>query len=97
MSRKLWVMFVTSQAIGAGLAFFSSRLQVGVGGARELLWIPAILILLPGILLGYAADALDFGIRMGSWYGLPFFVIVVIINAACWNVIVLLVRRWARR
>ena len=97
MSRRLWVMFVTSQAIGAGLAFFSSRFQVGVGGTRDLLWIPAMLILLPGVLIGYAADAFDFGIRMGSWYGLPFFVVVVLVNAACWNAIIFFVRRRRHR
>jgi hypothetical protein len=34
----------------------------GFGGIREFLWMPAAFVLLPGILFGYAAEALD-GIR----------------------------------
>ncbi len=97
MSRKLWAIFVISQIIGVSLAFYSSRFQVGVGGVREFLWMPATLVLLPGILFGYAAEALDFGTRLSRWYGVPFFAIVVLLNAACWNVVVLLIQRRQRR
>ncbi len=96
MSRKLWAIFVMSQIIGVSLAFYSSRFQVGVGGVREFLWMPATLVLLPGILFGYAAEALDFGI-LSRWYGVPFFAVVVLLNAGCWNVVVLLIQRRQRR
>jgi hypothetical protein len=92
MSRKLWAIFVTSQIIGVGLAFYSSRFQVGVGGVREWLWVPATLVLLPGILFGYAADALDLGFLLSYWHAVPFFAAVVLLNAASWNVVVLLIQ-----
>jgi hypothetical protein len=97
MSRKLWMMFVIVQGVGVALAFYSSRFQVGVGGVRDLLWIPAMLVLLPGVVIGHVADALDFGGRLTLWYGLPFFAVVILINAACWNAIALLVQRRQHR
>ncbi|SRR5713101_3346881 len=93
MGRKLWAIFVISQIIGVSLASYSSRFEVGVGGAREFLWMPAMLLLLPGILFGYAVNALDSGIRLSHWHGLAFFAVVTFLNAAFWNFIVLLVRR----
>ena len=93
MGRKLWVIFFVSQIIGVGLASYSSRFQVGIGGVREFLWIPATLLLVPGVLFGYAMDALTSGNRFSHWHGLPFFAMVILLNAAFWNLIVLFVRR----
>ena len=95
MRRKLWVIFLVAQGIGVALAFYSSRFQVGAGGVRDLLWMPALLVLLPGVLIGYVADAL--GAQLTLWYGLPFFAAVILINAACWNAVALLVQKWQHR
>ena len=58
---------------------------------------PATLVLLPGILFGYVADALDFGIRLSHWRAVPFFAVVVILNVAFWNVVVRLIQKRQRR
>ena len=75
------------------MALYSSRFEVGAGGAHEFLWLPAMLLLLPGLLIGYVADGLNFSNVLGRWYGAPLFVIVVLVNAACWNGVILLTRR----
>ncbi len=95
MSRKLWVVFVISQIIGVSLALYSSRFEVGAGGAREFLWIPAALLLLPGILFGYIANVLSFRIfNLGS--SAAFYVVVVLLNAASWYAVVSIVRNRQR-
>ena len=96
MGRKLWAIFAISQILGVSVALYSSRFQVGVGGIREFLWMPATLVLLPGILFGYVADALDFGIRLSYWHAAPFFVVVVLLNVASWNVVVRLIQKRQR-
>jgi hypothetical protein len=93
MSRKLWMILAISQIIGVTLAAYSARFEVGAGGVREFLWIPAMIALFPGILLGYVADALGFANYLGHWYGLPFFASVVLLNVGCWNLVGLLSRR----
>jgi hypothetical protein len=90
MNRKLWAIFVILQTTGVSLASYSSRFEVGVGGVREHLWVPAMVALLPGVLLGYAAEALDVGNHLNRWHGAPFFLSVVLVNAACWSLVVLL-------
>jgi hypothetical protein len=96
MNRKLCAIFVISQMIGVGLALYLSRFQVGVEGVREFLWMPATFVLLPGILFGYAANELDLGI-LSQWYAVPFFAVVVLLNAICWNIIAFLIQRRQRR
>lgn len=96
MSRKLWAIFVILQIIGVSLASYSSRFEVGVGGAREFLWMPAMVALFPGILLGYAADALDVADYLSGWHGAPLFASVVLLNAGCWNLVALLSQRRRR-
>ena len=86
MSRRLWAMFFVSQVVGVSLASYSARFQVGVGGVREFLWIPAMVLLLPGVFVG----------AVSSWPELPFFVVVVIINAGCWTAVVVLVQKTLR-
>ena len=75
-----------SQVIGVSLASYSVRFQVGVGGVREFLWIPAMVLLLPGVFVG----------EVRSWPELPFFALVVIINAGCWNLVALLAEKKLR-
>jgi hypothetical protein len=96
MTRKLWAVFLISQIIGVSLFFYSSRFEAGVGGFREFVWIPAMLVLLPGILFGYAADALGLSNGLTRWYGLPFFAVVVLLNAGFWIAIMVLIQRWRR-
>ena len=95
MSRKLWAIFAVSQIIGVGLASYSSRFEVGVGGLREFLWIPAMLLLLPGILLGYATKALDVWGQLARWYDAPFFAVVILLNMGCWSAVHWVVHRRA--
>jgi hypothetical protein len=97
MGRKVWAIFVILQILGVSMALYSSRFQVGVGGVREFLWIPTTLVLLPGILFGYVADALDVGIRLSYWHAAPFFAVVVLLNVASWNVVVRLIEKRQRR
>ena len=91
MGRRLWMAFVIAQVIGVSLATYSSRFEVGLGGAREFLWIPATLVLFPGIFLGYGINAI--GIRLDYWYGLPFYAAIVLVNAGFWSIVVLMIRR----
>jgi len=86
MSRRLWTIFLVSQVVGVSLASYSARFQVGVGGVREFLWIPAMVLLLPGVFVG----------TVSSWPELPFFALVVIINAGWWNVVTLLIQKKVR-
>lgn len=95
MSRKIWAIFILSQIIGISLCLYSLRFEEGVGGVREYLWIPAMLVLLPGILFGFVADALDIGI-FSRWYGLPFLAVVVLLNTGFWNAVILLIKRSRR-
>lgn len=97
MGPKLWAIFIVSQILGVSVALYSSRFHVGVGGVREFLWIPATLLLLPGILFGYVADALDFGIRLSYWHAVPFFAVVMLLNVASWNLVVWLIQKRQRR
>ena len=55
-----------------------------------------MVVLFPGIMLGYAADALDVGNQLSRWYGAPFFALVVLMNAGCWNLVMLLIQRRRR-
>jgi hypothetical protein len=93
MSRKLWAIFLISQIIGVSLALYASRFEVGVGGVREFLWVPATLVLLPGVLFGFAADALGLEVGLTRWYGLPFFALVAVLNACSWIAIVRLIEK----
>ena len=86
MSRRLWTIFLVSQVVGVSLASYSARFEVGTGGVREFLWIPAMVLLLPGVFIG----------TVSSWPELPFFALVVIINAGWWNVVTLLIQNKVR-
>jgi hypothetical protein len=90
------MVFVVSQVIGVALAFYSMETEVGVGGVREFLSIPPLILLFPGWLLGYAALALDLN-QLDRWYGAPFFASVVVVNAVCWNLVAALIQRGLRR
>jgi hypothetical protein len=94
MSRRLWVVFAVSQAIGVALGVYSSLfVQVGMGGVREFLSILPLILLFPGWLLG----ALDLSTHlMDRWYAAPFLVSVVVVNAVCWNLIAVLMGRALR-
>ncbi|HEV8525844.1 MAG TPA: hypothetical protein VGQ71_15220, partial [Terriglobales bacterium] len=82
----------TTQLVGIGLGFYSTQFHVGIGGLRDFLWIPAVLLLLPGILLGYGIGTLDSLGKLAGWYGIAFFLAVVLINAVSWNALALVLR-----
>ena len=96
MSRKMWLVFTAIQLIGIGLGVFSMQYEVGIGGIREYLWIPAVVMLFPGILLAWGIGALDVMSRLGRWHGAPFFLIAVLCNIGFWTLLKGLLRIFRR-
>lgn len=84
--KKYWLTFVCTQVVGVLLAIYSMSLEVGIGGWREFVWIPAGFLLLPGVLLPLAAGGLDVSAWLGRWYSVPLFTLAVAVNCASWAV-----------
>ena len=87
MRRRMWLVFGVMQLIGVGLAVLSMQYEVGAGGIREYLWIPAAVMLLPGVLLAWGLGTLDMMSSLGRWHGAPFFLIVVLCNVSVWTLV----------
>ena len=97
MSRKTWVVFAAFQVIGVALFAYCSRFEAGASAVCEVLWIPTMVLLFPGWLLGYAAVALDLEGQLGRPYAAPFLASVVVVNAVCWTLAAVLIRKVLRR
>jgi hypothetical protein len=93
MSRKVWLIFGVMQLAGVALVFLSMRFEVGTGGWREILWIPATLLLFPGVLFGFLNQLLGLSRVLSNWDGTPFMMIVVLINAIAWSTVAVVVAR----
>jgi hypothetical protein len=93
MTRKVWLIFAVMQLAGVALAFLSMQFEVGTGGWRDILWIPATILLTPGILAGFFANALGSSRVFSNWYGTPVMMVVVLSNAIAWSIVSLVVLR----
>jgi hypothetical protein len=68
MSKRYWFVFISTQLLGILWSSYALSVQVGVGKWHELVWIPATLLRFPGMLIAYAAGALDISPWLGKSY-----------------------------